>query len=131
MATRGPKRKIKAMPETDGAGTERQAHIPQRDAPEPGDEGKPAAVETSETITLPEASEGKPIKFAQPEVATHDMWRYHPDHEPRIFRAGEPIPAGWTGPKGILGKFWKYDDSTTEHGKSDTGRWVRVEEKPK
>jgi len=49
-------------------------------------------------------------------IATQDTWRYHEEHEPRVFLKGDPIPFGWTLDHSVSSKW---------HRKS-TGEWVKV-----
>lgn len=54
---------------------------------------------------------------AEKRIASHDTWMYSKEEAPKIFRAGEEIPAGWQeSPKGIVPDIWKQEIS---------GKWVK------
>lgn len=99
MGKRGPKPKKQAEDVGTGAsGT-----------PEAEGATFPSAGDTTTTITLPEAAEGKTMKAAPPEIAPCDTWRFHNEQPPRIFKAGEPIPAGWHKDRAKLNCVWHCD----------------------
>lgn len=72
-------------------------------APTISSESKPG------TITLPEASEGKPITFKSPEILSCKTWLYHEEHEPKVFEKGSEIPEGWTRNRKELSVVWACD----------------------
>ena len=71
-----------------------------------------------------EATIAPVVEQEEPETAKAEMrvsekrqFLYHREFQPRIFGVGEAIPAGWTGPDGILGVIWKL---------SDAGTWEKI-----
>jgi hypothetical protein len=68
-----------------------------------------------EPAEMPDTIESNDVQDMNIEgdVATQDTWRYHATLEPRIFKAGQVIPEGWT-------------EDHTKWRRSQIGSWEKV-----
>ncbi len=75
---------------------------------------EPAVEPEVGTPPPPSIDEANPPEIieAQPEqnIAATDCYRYHNDHEPKIFKKGGVIPDGWIEDQTSLAVVWTHDD---------------------
>lgn len=62
------------------------------------DQDAPKAVHGTEPAKPNEGTDEaqKSPEIGKEEIAEKDQWRHHATEESRIFKKGDPIPAGWT-----------------------------------
>lgn len=53
-----------------------------------------AAAAQSKSTTPPPAAQKPAVKEESKNVFKEDSWMYHPKHEPKLFKKGEPLPGG-------------------------------------
>lgn len=108
MGKRGPKtKKEEVRPGT--------SEVPVPDLPVV----EPKVVEESKTQDITPESTPDISRHEEPaaaEVLTCGSWLYHNDEQPKIFKAGSEIPAGWHKNQKELDFFWQTDD---------WGKWTR------